>query len=70
MIDQFRKIVDRGIARGDVRREQPADLLGEILAGNYTSILRTWRGRPSYKLVVRLKKAARLMGEFLAPPER
>ena len=67
MIAQFKKIVDRGVGRGEVRRDCPADLLAEILVGAYATVLRSWRSIPGYSLAQRLETTARLMGDFMAP---
>jgi len=69
MIAQFKKIIDRGAARGDVRTDYPSDLLAEILVGAYATVLRSWRGRPGYALVDRLTQAASAMGDFLHPTQ-
>ena len=67
MIVQFKKIVDRGVGRDEVRRDCPTDLLAEILVGAYATVLRSWRSIPGYKLAHRLQTTARLMGDFMAP---
>lgn len=68
MIAEFKRVVDRGVGRGDIRTDHPADLLAEILVGAYVTVLRSWRGTPGYKLTDRLNKAAALMADFLSPP--
>jgi len=68
MIGHFKRVADRGVARGDVRTDYPSDLLAEILVGAYATVLRSWRGLPGYDLVDRLGKTASVMGEFLLPP--
>jgi AcrR family transcriptional regulator len=69
MTTQFKKVIDRGVVRGDVRTDYPPDLLAEILVGAYATVLRSWRGRPGYALVDRLTQAASAMGDFLSPPQ-
>jgi AcrR family transcriptional regulator len=68
MIGHFKRVADRGIARGDVRTDYPSDLLAEILVGAYATVLRSWRAVPNYDLVDRLGKTAEAMGDFLLPP--
>ncbi len=68
MIAEFKRVANRGIARGDVRRDYPADLLAEILVGAYVTVLRSWRGTPGYRLADRLNKTAAAMADFLLPP--
>jgi AcrR family transcriptional regulator len=68
MIGHFKRVADRGIARGDVRTDYPSDLLAEILVGAYATVLRSWRAIPDYDLVDRLGKTAEAMGDFLLPP--
>ncbi len=70
MIGHFKRVADRGVARGDVRTDYPSDLLAEILVGAYATVLRSWRGLPAYDLVDRLGKTATVMGQFLLPPAR
>jgi AcrR family transcriptional regulator len=69
MIFHFKKIVDRGVARGEVRSDYPSDLIAEILVGAYATVLRSWRGVPGYRLADRLKQTARLLGDFMAPQQ-
>lgn len=69
MIAQFKKVTDRGIARGEVRTDYPSDLLAEILVGAYATVLRSWRGQMGYRLVDRLSKTATIMADFLLPPQ-
>jgi AcrR family transcriptional regulator len=68
MIGHFKRVADRGVARGDVRSDYPSDLLAEILVGAYATVLRSWRGLPGYDLVDRLGQTATVMGQFLLPP--
>jgi AcrR family transcriptional regulator len=66
MIAQFKKMIDRGVARGEVRTDYPSDLLAEILVGAYATVLRSWRGTPGYKLAERLNLTAAVMADFLS----
>lgn len=67
MIGHFKRVADRGVARGDVRTDYPSDLLAEILVGAYATVLRSWRAVAGYDLVDRLGKTAEAMGDFLFP---
>jgi len=68
MISLFRKVIDAGLARGDVRSDYSADLLAELVVGAYAIVLRSWRVKPGYELTVRLTETARMMSDFLAAP--
>jgi len=67
MTRAFEKVIEKGIAAGETRTDYPADLLAEIVAGAYVSVLRVWRTDPSYDLVGRLRSTARIMAGLLAP---
>ncbi|HLG87555.1 MAG TPA: TetR/AcrR family transcriptional regulator [Alphaproteobacteria bacterium] len=68
MTKEFRKIVEKGIARREARTDVPSDLLAEIMVGAYVSVLRIWRVDPAYNLPGRLRNTARVLADMIARP--
>jgi AcrR family transcriptional regulator len=62
----FVRILDAGRRGGNVRRDVPAEILAEIVAGSYAGILHAWRVSRRYPLRRRLDAAALTLGELIA----
>ncbi len=70
-VDRFHealtRLVDTGIAQGDIRTDYGARFLAQMIGAAYISILREWRLDPEYDLAARFDEAARFMGDAIRP---
>lgn len=58
---QLRRLIDAGIAAGDVRTDHDPAVLAEVLGAVYVSLLRNLRSLPGYDLRARAAEAAELL---------
>jgi len=61
------RLVDAGVARGDVRADYDGEFLAQMIGAAYVSIMRGWRLDPDYDMAGRFDDAARFLGEALRP---
>lgn len=67
VLDAFADFIGDGQARGDVRTDQDARFLAEMLVGIFHSTIANWIHEPDYPLSDRLSRAADFIGESIAP---
>ncbi|QCQ92830.1 TetR/AcrR family transcriptional regulator [Rhodococcus sp. SGAir0479] len=65
--DELLRILEPGIAAGEVRTDYPPRFLAQMVAAVYVSTIRYWRQDPDYDLADGFGKAARYAAESLAP---
>jgi AcrR family transcriptional regulator len=65
----FGELLRDGQERGDVRRDEDAQFLAEMLVGVFYAAVTNWLNDPSYPLGERLHRAAKFIAEAIAPPE-
>lgn len=63
--DGIARLLEDGVARGDVRTDVPLSLLAEMLAGAYVEVLLTWLVDEGYPLGQRLEQLAVVFGSAL-----
>jgi AcrR family transcriptional regulator len=64
----FGELLRDGQERGDVRRDEDAQFLAEMLVGVFYAAITNWLNDPSYPLGERLHRAASFIGEAIAAP--
>ncbi|QBJ96196.1 TetR/AcrR family transcriptional regulator [Rhodococcus sp. ABRD24] len=65
--EEILRILESGIARGEIRTDYPPLFLARMVAAIYVSTVRYWRQDPDYDLADGFEKAARYAAESLAP---
>ncbi|MGW0045318.1 TetR/AcrR family transcriptional regulator [Rhodococcus sp. NPDC003348] len=65
--DELLRILNPGIARGEVRTDYPPRFLAQMVAAIYVSTIRYWRQDPGFDLADNFVKAARYAAESLLP---
>ena len=60
-------LVRAGQEQGDVRTDQPAEFLGEMVLSVFSGLWSRWLVDESYPLEARARQAARFLAEALAP---
>ena len=63
----FAEFIRDGQIAGDVRRDEDARFLSEMLIGAFHATVTNWLNEPSYPLAERLQRAAHFIGGALAP---
>jgi AcrR family transcriptional regulator len=70
-IDRFHepleRLVDAGVAQGDVRTDYDGEFLAQMIGGVYVAIMRSWRLDPNFDMAGRFDDAAQFLGEALRP---
>lgn len=70
-VDRFHealaRLVEAGIARGDVRTDYEPSFLAQMIGAAYWSVLRGWRLDPDIDLAERFADAARFLAGALSP---
>lgn len=64
---QIQRIIEPGVASGEVRTDFPADFLAQMTGAVYLSTIRFWQQDPEFDLGERFALAARYAAESLAP---
>lgn len=65
--EEILRILEFGMAKGEVRPDYPLLFLAQMVAAVYVSVIRNWRQDPDYDLEDGFGKAARFVAEALAP---
>lgn len=68
--EAFAEFIRDGQSRGDVRDDQDARFLSEMLVGIFHATISNWLNEPNYPLGDRLQRAAVFIGDAIAPPAR
>jgi AcrR family transcriptional regulator len=63
----FGDLLRDGQSAGDVRQDEDALFLAEMMVGVFYAAVTNWLNDPSYPLDQRLRRAARFIGEAIAP---
>ncbi|MGF7121698.1 TetR/AcrR family transcriptional regulator [Rhodococcus sp. AG1013] len=65
--DEILRILEPGLARGEVRTDYPPRFLAQMIAAVYVSTIRYWRQDPEFDLTDGFRKAASYAAESLVP---
>ena len=65
--EAFAEFIRDGQARGDVRDDQDARFLSEMMVGVFHATVANWLNEPDYPLGERLQRAAVFIGDAIAP---
>lgn len=66
-IDELLRIIEPGIARGEVRTDYPPRFLAQMVAAIYVATVRYWRQDSNYDLADGFRKAATYAADSLLP---
>jgi len=61
----FRRLVDRGLERGDVTRRHPPELLAELVEGALTTLMRDWSAYGGFDPAARAEQLAALVADAI-----
>jgi len=68
--EAFAEFIRDGQARGDIRDDQDARFLSEMMVGVFHATVVNWLNEPDYPLGERLERAAVFIGDAVAPSAR